>query len=103
MIRVYDLNCVTDLELDGTRVLLICSPTMIRMSVNTGWRISCQAVLGMRGRCVYSGRNYSPFGLIWTAKSSGFAVTVISYAAFSTGSPASIHPCLPSGKCATFL
>jgi hypothetical protein len=71
MIRVYDLNCVADLELDGTRLLLICSPTMIRMSVNTGWRISCQAVLGMRGRCDYSGRNYSAFELIWITNAKG--------------------------------
>lgn len=65
LICMYDLNCVTDLELDGTRALLICSPTMIRMSVNTGWRISCQAALGMHGRCVYSERSYSASELIW--------------------------------------
>ena len=54
-------------ELDGTRALLICSPTMIRVSVNAGWRISCQAAPGMRGRCASSEQNSSLFGLIWMA------------------------------------
>jgi hypothetical protein len=41
--------------------------TMIRVSVNAGWLISCRAVLGMRGRCACSERNSSAFGLIWMA------------------------------------
>ena len=57
--KIVQRNCVRDYGLDGTRVLLICSPTMIRVSVNAGWRISCQVPPGIRGQCVYSGRNSS--------------------------------------------
>ena len=42
----------------GTRALRIFSWTTIRVSVNAGWRISCRAVVGMRGRCACSGCNY---------------------------------------------
>jgi len=46
--------------------LLICSSTMIHVNVNAGWRLNCQAVRGIRERCVSSGRNSSVFELIWT-------------------------------------
>ena len=44
----------------------ICSPTIIRVSVNAGWQAICRAVPEMRGRCAFSEQNSSPFGLIWT-------------------------------------
>lgn len=45
----------------GKRARHICSPTMIRVSGNAGWLLICRAVSGMRGRCVYSGRNSSRY------------------------------------------
>jgi deazaflavin-dependent oxidoreductase (nitroreductase family) len=44
-----------------------CSPTTTLVSANAGWRISCQAVPGTRGRYASSVRNFSQFGLIWMA------------------------------------
>src|SRR5690348_6562359 len=89
MIPVYDLNCARDLGLDGTRALPICSPTMIHVNVNAGWRVICRAARGIRERCVSSGRNSSVFELIWTVDLQASRLPLISYAAFSTGSPAS--------------
>ena len=65
MILMYVSNCATDYGLDGTLALRTCSPTMILVSVNAGWQLNCQAVLGMQGLYACSGHNSSPFGLIW--------------------------------------
>src|SRR5215470_3730558 len=67
MIPMYVSNCAMDYGLDGTRELLICSLTMMRVSANAGWRINCQAVLGMHGQCASSEQSFSVFELIWTA------------------------------------
>jgi hypothetical protein len=57
-------RCERDLRFDGTRAPPICSPTIIRGSVNAGWRAICRAVPEMRGRCACSEQNFSVFELI---------------------------------------
>jgi F420H(2)-dependent quinone reductase len=52
------------LKYAGALALHICSLTMILVSANAGWRLSCQAVPEMQGRFGFSGRNSSPFELI---------------------------------------
>jgi hypothetical protein len=46
----------------------ICFRTMIRVSVNAGLRISCQAVQETRGQSACSGRSFSVFELNWMTK-----------------------------------
>src|ERR1700747_3077365 len=54
------------LRFDGTRAPPICSPTIIRVSVNAGWQAICRAVPETRERCACSEQNFSVFELNWS-------------------------------------